>query len=110
MHGNLPVPEGPRAPVNLRWFLHTAPPAGIIAAYRLIPAGKRSGWNNGVSTSHEAMAAVLAPGGGWAALARYATPQLATRKRHGFAAAWALLLLSAAIPGVRISQQQSWAN
>lgn len=109
--GNLPVPAGPRAPVNLAWFVHTGPPAAIIWAYRtLFPPRFRQDWNNGVSTSHEGLAAVLAPGGGWKAFARYTTPRLATRKQHGFVLSWVLLLASAAVPGLHIAKGQSWAN
>jgi hypothetical protein len=111
MNGNLPVPSGPRAPVNLAWLVHTAPYAAVIWAYRnVIPPRRRAGFNAGVSTSHEAMAAVLAPGGGRRAFAYYATPRLATRKRHGFAAAWTLLIVSVVIPRLRVAQGQSWAN
>jgi formylglycine-generating enzyme required for sulfatase activity len=105
---NTPVPPGPRAPVNAKWLLAVAPPAAVIAAYRMIPAKRRAHWNNGVSTSHDAMAAVLA-GGGWKALARYATPQLRTRRQPRFALAWALFLASAVL-GLNMAKQQSWAN
>lgn len=103
---NLPVPATPRAPINPAWFVMHGPPAAIVWAYRsLIPAYRRRNWNHDVSTSHKGMADVLAPGNGWKALAHYATPQIATRRRHRFAIAWALFLL---VPALRI--EQSWAN
>ncbi len=108
---NLPVPDAPRAPVNLAWLVRTGPYAAIIWAYRhVFPPRMRADWNNGISTSHEAMAAVLAPGGGRKAFTRYTTPRLRTRKQHGFAVAWVLLLVSAAVPGLNIAKKQSWAN
>jgi hypothetical protein len=108
---NLPVPEGPRAPVTLAWFLTTAPPAAIIWTYRHgFSPEKRAGWNNGISTSHEGMAAVLAPGGGWKAFRKYTTPRLRTRRQHGFVLSWMLLILALAVPGLRIHSPQSWAN
>jgi len=91
--------------VNLKWFVKTGPFAAIIAIYRLIPAEKRKDWNNDVSTSHEAMDAVLAPDGGRKAFVKYATPQLATRRRYGFFVTWVLFLL---VPRLRTGQ--SWAN
>ena len=107
-HRNLPVPAGPRTPVTPAWLVSTAPYAAVIWAYRtLIPARRRANWNHGVSTSHQAMAAVLAPGGGRRAFTHYTTPQLATRRQYGFALAWALFLL---VPALRIDQGQSWAN
>jgi hypothetical protein len=110
MNGNLPTPKGPRAPITLGWFLSTLSPAAIIAAYRLIPARSRRNWNDGVSTSHTAMAAVLAPGGGWKAFTKYTKPQLRTRRSHSYATAWALLMVSLLIPGLSLAKGQSWAN
>lgn len=108
---NLPIPAGPRAPITPAWFFTTAPPAAIVWLYRtLIAPEKRRGWNNGVSTSHEAMAAILAPGGGWRAFRQYATPQLKVKHQPGFVAAWALFVLALAIPSLSIAKQQSWAN
>jgi hypothetical protein len=111
--GNIPVPAGPRAPVTPGWFFRTAPFAAVIAAYRLVPASRRAGWNRnngGLSTSHEAMAAVLAPGGGWKAFRHYATPRFAGRRQYGFAMAWTVLLLSVAAHGIQHDHGVSWAN
>ena len=107
---NLPVPDGPRAPVNARWLVKHGPYAAVIAVYRLIPPQWRKGWNAGVSTSHDAMAAVLAPDGGRKAFGHYTRPQLATKRQHGYALAWTLFLLSLVLPGLSIAKKQSWAN
>ena|SRR5215472_2703151 len=110
-HSNLPIPQGPRAPINPKWFLTRGIPAGIIWTYRnIFPARFRAGWNNGVSTSHEAMAAVLAPDGGWKTFAHYTTPRLATKRQYGFMFAWMLFIVSIVMPRLRIDKGQSWAN
>jgi hypothetical protein len=75
--------------------LGTAAPAAVIRLYQLIPPKRRAGWNkhNGyASTSHLALAAVLA-GGGWKAFRHYATPRYA-RRQYGFVAAWAVFALT----------------
>lgn len=111
MAKNLSIPAGPRSPVNLKWLYSTGPYAAIIQAYRtILRPNMRSSWNNGVPTSHEAMAAVLAPGGGRKAFVRYTTPQLSTKKQYGFVLSWILLLVSVVVPGLRIDTGQSWAN
>ncbi len=106
---NLPVPAGERAPKTARWYLLVAPPAAIIWLYRLYPAEKRAGWNDGVPTSHEAMAAVLAPDGGWKAFRKYTKPQLKARRQPAYVMAWALFLLSVVF-GLNMAEGQSWAN
>lgn len=130
--GNMPVPAGPRAPRTGRWYFTHAPFAGIIGVYRLIPARFRKNWNrhNGhVSTSHTAMAAVLAPveaGGGRKAFAHYTTPRFHGRPQpRTYAGAWALFLIGAILPfrlpllsllvlgggsGVEHNHGVSWAN
>lgn len=70
---NTPVPPGPVAPLDLRYFWYVAPPALITAAYRAIPPRVRGAWGHG-STSHTALRAILA-GGGWAAFAFYSRPR-----------------------------------
>lgn len=71
MSKNLPVPDGPRAPMNMKWLWWIGPPAAIVRAYRLIPTRIRAGWNPR-STSHLAMAEIL-NGGGWTAFKFYTT-------------------------------------
>ena len=71
MFGNLPVPDGSRAPVNILWLWYIGPPAAIVAAYRLIPTSIRAQWNPH-STSHLAMASIL-NGGGWRSFKYYTT-------------------------------------
>jgi len=114
---NLPIPAGPRAPITPIWYFRIAPFAAVIAAYRLIPAWRRSNWNAGnrhTSTSHVAMAEVLKPidqGGGWAAFRHYTTPRFARRRQpRSYALAWALLTLSVARYGVQHDHGVSWAN
>jgi hypothetical protein len=118
---NLPIPAGPRAPITPSWFFKHGTPASLIWLYRLIPSEKRKDWNNGVSTSHEGMAAVLKPaseGGGWKAFRHYTKPRLKTRRQPGYVFAWALFLATLAIPslsiagwgGASIDKGQSWAN
>jgi hypothetical protein len=104
---NLPVPQGPRARLSPLWIFKHGTPAAIIIAYRLIPAGKRAGWNNGVSTSHKALAAVLAPGGGWRAFRHYTTPRFHGHRQHGFAVSWAILAVTFAVPGLYVA---SWTD
>lgn len=79
MRKNLPVPEGPVAPLNARYFWYIAPPAMLTLAYRAIPPGvRRSLWNrHGGATSHTAVRAIMA-GGGWAAFFQYAVLGLMT--------------------------------
>jgi len=111
--GNLPIPAGPRAPITVGWFFHTAPPAAIIGLYRtLFSPARRAKWNKGNgfrSTSHEALAAVLAPQGGWKAFRYYATPRFAGRRSYGFAMAWTLFLFSSVF-GLSMAKTVSWAN
>lgn len=62
---NLPVPPAPRAPVNVRWLWWIGPPALITVLYRCIPPSVRRIWAKPTnSTSHYALAQILA-GGGW---------------------------------------------
>jgi hypothetical protein len=72
---NLPVPEGPVAPLNARYFWYIAPPAMLTLAYRAIPPDvRRRLWNrHGGATSHLAVRAIMA-GGGWAAFLTHALP------------------------------------
>lgn len=91
---NLPIPQGERAKVNAKWFISTAPYALAISVYRLIPC--RANWNrhnDHKSTSHLALAAVLAPGGGRKAFVHYAKPQFKNRQ-YGFAMAWLLFFVT----------------
>lgn len=76
MRTNIPVPDGPVAPRNVRWAWWIAPPAAITLAYRAIPARGRGLWNpHNVATSHLALASIRA-GGGWASFFKFARPSL----------------------------------
>jgi len=70
---NTPVPPGPVAPLDFRYFWYVAPPAFLTLAYRAIPPSTRGRWGTG-STSHIALRAILA-GGGWAAFLFYGLPR-----------------------------------
>jgi len=73
MNTNLPVPAGPRAPISHKWVWWIGPPLLLTLLYRQIPPRIRRLWSGGSSSSHFALAAILA-GGGWAALVKYAIP------------------------------------
>jgi hypothetical protein len=79
MTANIPVPSGPRAPINLRWLWWVGPPALITFLYRtLLPPKLRRLWcPPGNSTSHEALANILA-GHGWFAFFLFALPRKST--------------------------------
>lgn len=70
---NTPVPPGPVAPLNLRYFWYVAPPAFITLAYRAIPPRVRGKWGR-TSTSHIALRTILA-GGGWSAFLIFSRPR-----------------------------------
>jgi len=76
MTRNLPVPDGPRAPLSLRWLWWVGPPALITWLYRtLLPPRLRRLWGmkSHHSTSHLALGLILA-GFGWRAFWRFAVP------------------------------------
>jgi hypothetical protein len=79
---NLPVPDGPVAPLNWRYFWYVAPPAALTVAYRAIPPRIRRRWSlGGASTSHLAVRSIMA-GGGWAAFAAMAVPYVSVYRRE----------------------------
>ena|SRR5690348_16220522 len=81
---NIPVPNGPRAPKNARWFWWIGPAALIVMLYRCIPTSIRSKWcRPGNANSHLALAAILA-GGGWSALIRFGIPRRIDDEKFGW--------------------------